>query len=87
MASHGHLAHGVLQILVNLQGDGQDLGIASLLRTKTLEGVENPIFFIAFVIVKGIINYAVSFFVPAVLVYCFDSITTACLELFLTRSR
>ncbi|THW20834.1 hypothetical protein D6D24_02070 [Aureobasidium pullulans] len=57
MASHGHLAHGVLQNLVNLQGDGQDLGIASLLRTKTLEGVENPIFFIAFVIVKGIINY------------------------------
>ena len=62
MASHGHLAHGVLQILVNLQGDGQDLGIASLLRTKTLEGVENPIFFIAFVIVRGIINYTVSIF-------------------------
>lgn len=62
MASHGHLAHGVLQVLVNLQGDGQDLGIASLLRTKTLEGVENPIFFIAFVIVKGIINYTVSIF-------------------------
>ncbi|KEQ89211.1 hypothetical protein M438DRAFT_308423 [Aureobasidium pullulans EXF-150] len=59
MASHGHLAHGVLQILVNLQGDGQDLGIASLLRTKTLEGVENPIFFIAFVISKGIINYTI----------------------------
>lgn len=87
MASHGHLAHGVLQIVANLEGDGQDLGIASLLRTKTLEGVDNPVSFVAFVVVKGIIDYAVSFFVPAVLVYCFDFITTACLELFLTWSR
>ncbi|THY24943.1 hypothetical protein D6D01_05249 [Aureobasidium pullulans] len=59
MASHGHLAHGVLQIFANFEGDGQDLGIASLLRTKTLEGVENPIFFIVFVFVKEIINYAI----------------------------
>jgi hypothetical protein len=60
MASHGHLAYGALQTLANLEGVGQNLGIASLLRTKTLEGVENPIIFIAFVIVKGIINYTVS---------------------------
>ncbi|TIA17013.1 hypothetical protein D6C80_04178 [Aureobasidium pullulans] len=59
MASHGHLAHGVLQILVNLQGDGQDLGIASLLRRKTLEGVDNPVSFMAFVVIKGIINHAI----------------------------
>jgi len=62
MASHGHLAYGALQTLANLEGVGQNLGIASLLRTKTLEGVENPITFIAFVIVKGIINYTVSIF-------------------------
>lgn len=79
MASHGHLAHGVLQILVNLQGDGQDLCIASLLRTKTLEGVENPIFFIAFVVIKGIINYAVStFFVSVFLGYPLDSTIICC---------
>ncbi|THW76884.1 hypothetical protein D6D19_02747 [Aureobasidium pullulans] len=59
MASHGHLAHGVLQIFANLEGDRQDLGITSLLRTKTLGGVDNPVSFVVFVVVKGIINYAI----------------------------